>query len=106
MKLWEYLHEQREHLLCYEKFDEKEALKRLILSDLHSFVKHIKNNYVNRDIINIKHNKEEMLVSISFTGDLYDKKSGYYFDKVESHDLWNQIYRFAKSGTLEVLEEG
>ena len=26
MKLWEYLHEHREHLLCYEKFDEKEAL--------------------------------------------------------------------------------
>jgi len=60
---------------------------------------------IDRDIIKIKHNNEEMLVSISFTGDLYDKKSGYYFDKLESHNLWNQIYRFAKIGKLKVLDE-
>ena len=31
--------------VSYEKFDEKEALKRFILSDLHTFVKHLKDNY-------------------------------------------------------------
>lgn len=106
LKLWEYLHEHREHLECYEKFDEKEAMKRLILSDKFSFAQHMKENYIDQDILKTTHSqtREEIIVSISFTGALYDKKSGDYFDERESHSLWNQLYRFAQIGKLEVLE--
>jgi plasmid replication initiation protein len=105
-KLWEYLHENREHLECYEKFDEKEALKRLILSDKFIFIKHIKENYVSENILKIvnKQTKKEMILSVSFTGDLYDKKSGDYFYGKEGQDLWNLIYRFALMGKLGILE--
>jgi uncharacterized protein YjhX (UPF0386 family) len=107
LKLWEYLHEHREYLECYEKFDEKEALRRLILSDKFSFMQYMKENYVDEDVFKTTHSqtREEIMVSISFTGALYDKKSGEYFDERESYNLWNQLYRFAQIGKLEILEE-
>jgi hypothetical protein len=45
-----------------------------------------------------------MILSVSFTGDLYDKRSGDYFYGKEGQDLWNLIYRFALVGKLGVLE--
>ena len=83
-----------------------EALKRLILSDKFIFIKHIKENYVSENILKIvnKQTKKEMILSVSFTGDLYDKRSGDYFYGKEGQDLWNLIYRFALIGKLEILE--
>jgi hypothetical protein len=104
-KLWEYLHEHREHLECYEKFDEKEAIKRLVLADEYSFIKYMREKFTNKDIfrtMNEKSNKE-MLISISFTGDLYDKVTGDYFERVESLNLWNKMYRLAKRGEIELF---
>jgi plasmid replication initiation protein len=105
-KLWEYLHEHREHLECYEKFDEKEAIQRLILSDLYTFVKYMRENYTNQNIMKVINSKsqKEMMVSISFTGELYDKIEGNYFDRVENQNLWNQIYNLAKRGLLTILK--
>jgi hypothetical protein len=45
-----------------------------------------------------------MMVSISFTGDLYDKKEGEFFDRVQNQNLWNRMYNLAKREKLEVLE--
>lgn len=105
LKLWEYLHEHREHLECYEKIDEKEILKKMILSDINTFMNYLKENYVNQDIFKKVDNttRKEMMVSISYTGDLYDKISGEYFDERESYNLWNQIYRFAQLGKLDII---
>ena len=105
-KLWEYLHEHREHLECYEKFDEKEAMKRLILSDFYTFVKYMRENYTNQDVMRAVNSQtqKEMMVSISFTGDLYDKKNEEYFDRTQNQNLWNIMYNFAKKGKLKILE--
>ena len=105
LKLWEYLHEHREHLECYEKIDKKEILKKMILSDINTFMNYLKENYVNQDIFKKVDNttRKEMMVSISYTGDLYDKISGEYFDERESYNLWNQIYRFAQLGKLDII---
>jgi len=107
LKLWEYLHENREYLECYEKVDEKEILKKIILSDINVFMKHLKENYVNQDIFKTidSETKKDIIVSISYTGELYDKISGEYFDGRKSYNLWNQIYRFAQTGKLGILEE-
>jgi len=106
LKLWEYLHENREHLECYDKIDEKEILKKIILSDINVFMKHLKENYVNQDVFKTidSETKKDIIVSISYTGELYDKISGEYFDGRKSYNLWNQIYRFAQIGKLGILE--
>jgi hypothetical protein len=104
-KLWEYLHEHREYLKCYEKIDEKEAMKRLIMSNLNSFIKYMRENYTNQDIMK-KINSEtqkEMMVSISFTGELYDKISGDYFDSFQNQNLWNRMYHLAKEEKLDIF---
>jgi hypothetical protein len=62
----------------------------------------MREKFTNKDIfrtMNEKSNKE-MLISISFTGDLYDKVSGDYFERVESLTLWNKMYRLAKRGEI------
>jgi hypothetical protein len=104
-KFWEYLHEHREYLKCYEKIDEKEAIKRLILSDLNSFIKYMRENYTNQDIMKEinSETQKEMMVSISFTGELYDKISGDYFDSFQNQNLWNRMYHLAKEEKLDIF---
>ena len=104
-EFWEYLHEHREYLKCYEKIDEKEAMKRLILSDLNSFIKYMRENYTNQDIMKEinSETQKEMMVSISFTGELYDKIDGDYFDRIQNQNLWNQMYHLAKEEKLNIF---
>ena len=105
-KLWEYLHEHREHLECYERFDEKEAMKRLMLGDFYTFVKYMRENYTNQDVMKAisSETQKEMMVSISFTGDLYDKIEEDYFDRTQNQNLWNMMYNLAKQGKLKILD--
>jgi len=69
-------------------------------------MKHLKENYVNQDVFKTidSETKKDIIVSISYTGELYDKISGEYFDGRKSYNLWNQIYRFAQIGKLGILE--
>jgi plasmid replication initiation protein len=105
-KLWEYLHEHRKDLECYEKFNEKDAIKRLMLSDFYIFVKYMRENYTNQDVMKAisSETQKEMMVSISFTGDLYDKIEEDYFDRAQNQNLWNMMYNLAKQGKLKILD--
>jgi len=81
-------------------------MKRLILSDFYTFVKYMRENYTNQDIMRAVNSEtqKEMMVSISFTGDLYDKKNEEYFDRTQNQNLWNMIYNLAKRGKLKILK--
>jgi hypothetical protein len=65
----------------------------------------MRENYTNQDIMK-KINSEtqkEMMVSISFTGELYDKISGDYFDSFQNQNLWNRMYHLAKEEKLDIF---
>ena len=66
----------------------------------------MRENYTNQDIMRAVNSEtqKEMMVSISFTGDLYDKKNEEYFDRTQNQNLWNMIYNLAKRGKLKILK--
>jgi len=102
-KLWEYLHLHRKELECYQKIDEKEILKKMVLSNRVSFVKHLRDNYSNREIGKIKYNNQEIVISLSFDGELYNQTEDRYFERVESSQLWDKLYGLARLGELDVF---
>ncbi|MCK4442333.1 MAG: replication initiation protein [Sulfurovaceae bacterium] len=103
LKLWEYLHENRENLYIFKADEEME--KKLYLSTLGAFKEYIKENYSNKKIITAKdtYTKEKMIISIFPNGRLYDM-NGKNFDDERIHKLWTDIYELAKNDKLPILK--
>ena len=76
------------------------------LSSRKIFIEYMRKNYINKNILDTidKHTYNQITVSISTYGKLYDKKSGNQFDAKRANEIWNTLYELAKNGKLDVLE--
>jgi len=75
----------------------------LVLSNRVSFIKYLRDNYSNREIGKIKYNNQEIGISLSFDGELYNQTEDRYFERVESSQLWDKLYGLARLGELDVF---
>ncbi len=98
-KLWEYLHEHRKELECYEKMDTKKVMRKLILGDQYSFMQYMRENFIDKEVWE----KDNMMISVSFTGELFDKRSGEFFDAKTNHELWGELYGLVRLGEVEIF---
>jgi hypothetical protein len=107
-KLWEYLHENREKLYIFEE-NLKEATKQTYLSSMRFFKKYIKTNFTNQKLINLtRRNHQNIVVNVPISifpnGKLYDM-SGEYLDDKNIIEIWKILYKEAKNGKLEILQD-
>jgi len=70
------------------------------LLDLHSFIKYIRNNYINKDIWK----GQGMVLSIDTKGRIYNKKSGKEYDKISAKKVWESWYSLAKTDRLPLVK--
>ncbi len=68
-----------------------------------AFIAHMRENYINADILRSidKNTKREMLISIAPDGKLYDKK-GMEFKPKRSNEIWDTLFQMAKKETLKI----
>jgi len=76
------------------------------LSSRKIFIEYMRKNYVNKNIMETidKHTLQQITISISTYGKLYDKKSGNQFDAKRANEIWNTLYELAQNGRLGILE--
>lgn len=72
------------------------------LATLKSFIKHLRDNYKNKDLYHVP-NKQ--CLSISDKGLLYDKYQNEKIDNKRSQELWEKLYNLAKENKLPLIQE-
>ena len=72
------------------------------LSDLKSFIAHMRKNYVNQNVWT----GQEMILSISESGRIYDKKTLREYNNKDSQKVWESWYELAKDNELLCLKQG
>lgn len=78
------------------------------LLDLKSFIKYMRINHVNDDILTVKDKNtgETLLLSVDLEGKLYDKFSVRQINSKRSKEMWETLYEFAKNNKLKCLKQG
>ena len=76
------------------------------LSSERAFINYMRKNFVNRTVIetNDKHNGNQLIISISEDGKIYDKL-GKDFTAKRSKEMWSSLYKLAKDGNLKIIEK-
>jgi len=76
------------------------------LNHRQAFIKHMRANYINQDIIRTtdKYTGKNLAISVAQDGRLYDKK-GAEFDAERSNEMWDTLFQMAKDGTLQCLNQ-
>ena len=72
------------------------------LSDLKSFIKYMRKNYVNQNVWT----GQEMILSISESGRIYDKKTLAEYNKKDAQKVWENLYKLAQDNELLCLKQG
>lgn len=72
------------------------------LNSQKSFIEYMRKNFVNFDIFE----NNEMLLSISAKGYIYDKITGKDYDNAKANEVWKIWYELAKENKLPVLIDG
>jgi len=74
------------------------------LSDLKSFVAYMRQNKVNKDIVDTvdKYTKEKLLISIDPDGRLYNKYTTQPIDKDRAKEIWEGLYNLAKEEKIKL----
>jgi len=77
----------------------QKVMRKLVLADQYSFMQYMRENFIDKEVWE----KEEKIISVSFTGELFDKKSGNFFDAKTNHELWSELYGLVRLGKIEVF---
>jgi len=72
-----------------------------------SFIKHIRDNYVNKILVRTKDKQtnETVLISVAKDGTLYNQKTAETYTAKQGNTLWDWLYELAKDNKLEILRE-
>jgi plasmid replication initiation protein len=78
-----------------------------LFNDLKSFIKYIRTNFINVDILKFidKYSKEEVLLSVDTKGRLYNKLNTLSIKKERSAELWNELYNLSLEDKLLCLKQ-
>ena len=72
------------------------------LSDLQSFIKYMRKNYINQDVWK----GQGMILSIAENGRIYNKKTLGEYGKKDALKVWENWYELAKNNQLLCLKQG
>ena len=72
------------------------------LADLKSFISYMRKNYINQNVWT----GQEMILSISESGRIYDKKTLREYNNKDSQKVWESWYELAKDNELLCLKQG
>jgi len=72
-----------------------------------AFIEHIRDNYVNKILIQTKdkYTKETVLISVAKDGTLYNQKTTETYTAKQGNILWDWLYDLAKNNKLEILNK-
>ena len=74
------------------------------MKNLQKFIAYIRTNYTNKKIIEStdKYTSQQVLLSVSEAGKLYNKKTTTPIDPKRSQELWQSLYDMNKSGLINL----
>lgn len=71
------------------------------LKDLNTFISYMRKNYINKDV----YNAQNMIISISEKGFLYNKKNLKEYQKKDAKLAWQTLYKLAQENKLLCLKQ-
>jgi plasmid replication initiation protein len=73
----------------------------------NAFISHMREKYVNKDILESKDKNtgKSMIISVAPDGKLYDKK-GSEFDSSRSNEIWDTLFALAQEDKLTCIKQG
>ena len=99
-KLWEYLHENRKELYIFKQNSE-ENQKHIYLLNIEFFKEHLKKEFVNKKITQLKQGDKTLDISIFPNGRLYDMNGEHLSDEGE---VLKVLYGLAKEGKIGLID--
>ena len=74
------------------------------MKNLQKFIAYIRANYTNKKIIESidKYSSQQILLSVSEDGKLYNKRTTTPIDPKRSQELWQSLYDMNKSGLVNL----
>lgn len=104
LKAWEFLHEHRESLICFNpQIEEPHAH---YLDNQKAFITHIKENFRDRNILSARNSQtnKPMMIALSKENILIDSITDERFELEYANTIWEYLYAQAQKGGLEILK--
>jgi hypothetical protein len=103
-KAWEFLHEHRESLICFNQ--EVTEPHAHYLHSKEAFITYMKENFRDRELLSVKDRNTQKLIVITLTKEkiLKNKITDENFDTSYADSAWIYLYQLAKKGELRILQ--
>jgi hypothetical protein len=106
LKAWEFLHEHRESLICFNpNSDEVTESSTHYLDNKEAFIIYMKENFRDTNILSAKnsHTQEAMMIRLTKENILINSITDERFELEYADTIWNYLYELAQKGKLPIL---